>query len=172
MPRPGKSRHDVITSYSIHYTKLYELGLFIDDPAQLTRLQTYKGWLFVACTGFLLYILVRRQARALRKNEEALRLQACLDPLTGLPNEQLFRQRLTQTLADARRQGRGLEVMYLDFDRFRSLIRALGHAAGQELLQAVGGRLAGCLGPGEVLSHLGGDEFVCFALSVDRPKQT
>jgi len=148
------------------------LGLLIDDPAQLTRVQTYKGWFFVACTGFLLYALVRRQAGVLRRDEEALRLQACLDPLTGLPNEQLFRQRLTQAIADARRQQRELEVMYLDFDRFRSLVRALGHAAGQELLQAVGDRLARRLGPGETLSHLGGDEFICLALSLDRPKQT
>jgi len=148
------------------------LDLFVADPAQLTQVQTYKGWFFVALTGFLLYALVRRQARALRKGEEALRLQACFDPLTGLPNEQLFRQLVAQALSDADRERRELEVMYLDFDRFRSLVRAIGHAAGQELLQTVGRRLAASLGPGETLSHLGGDEFVCFALSLDRPEQS
>jgi len=148
------------------------LGLFIADPVQLTRVQTYKGWFFVALTGGLLYALIRGQTRTLRQNEEALRLQAFRDPLTGLPNEQFFRQSLTKSLADAARQRRELEVMYLDFDRFRSLVRALGHAAGHELMRAVGHRLASSLGPGETLSHLGGDEFVCLALSLDRPEQS
>jgi diguanylate cyclase (GGDEF)-like protein len=147
------------------------LGLLITDPMLLTRLQTYKGWLFIFVTACLLYPLIRRYVRTLRTSEEARRLQSCYDPLTGLPNERLFHERLVAAMTEARQRTRELEVIYLDFDRFRTLVRAVGHSAGQELLQAVGSRLAGCLEKEETLAHVGGDEFICLALNVERPEQ-
>jgi diguanylate cyclase (GGDEF)-like protein len=147
------------------------LGLLSTDPGQLTWLQTFKGWFFILVTACLLYVLIRHYVRTLRLRDEARRLQSCYDSLTGLPNEGLFRERLAAAMTEARQLRRELEVIYLDFDRFRALVRAIGHAAGQELLQAVGGRLAGCLAKGETLAHVGGDEFICLAMNVERPEQ-
>jgi diguanylate cyclase (GGDEF)-like protein len=147
------------------------LGLLVTDPERLTWLQTLKGWLFILVTACLLYVLIRRYVRILRRRDERRRLRSCSDPLTGLPNELLFRERLVAAMAEARQSRRELEVLYLDFDRFRALVRAIGHAAGQELLRAVGSRLAGCLANGETLAHIGGDEFICLALNVERPEQ-
>ena len=147
------------------------LGMLISDPGLLTWMQTFKGWFFILVTTCLLYFMIRRYVKAMRLRDEARRLQSCYDPLTGLPNEQLFRERLVAAMTEARQLERELEVIYLDFDRFRALVRAIGHEAGQELLQAVGGRLAGCLAKGETLAHVGGDEFICLALNVEQPEQ-
>jgi len=147
------------------------LGFITDDPKLLTRLQTFKGWLFILVTAWLLYALIRRSVKTLQKSDEARRLQSCYDPLTNLPNERLFRERLAAAMEQAIARRRELEVIYLDFDRFRTLVRAVGHSAGQELLQAVGRRLGDCLGQGELLAHVGGDEFICLALNEDLPEQ-
>src|SRR3954447_15565730 len=91
--------------------------------------------------------------------EERLAHQALHDDLTGLPNRALFLARLGQALSRLGRHATSLAVLFLDLDRFKAVNDNLGHAAGDELLRAVGERLAGVLRVGDTAARLGGDEF-------------
>jgi diguanylate cyclase (GGDEF)-like protein len=82
------------------------------------------------------------------------------DTLTGLPNRQLFLDRLGLALVQARRSREGLAVLYLDLDRFRLVEDSLGHATGNELLRIVAERLQRCVREGDTVARLGADEFV------------
>ena len=92
--------------------------------------------------------------------EEQLRHQAFHDPLTGLANRPLFNDRVEHALSVRRPKGRGIAILLLDLDRFKTINDSLGHSTGDELLVAVGERIVGCLRPGDTAARLGGDEFV------------
>ena len=95
-----------------------------------------------------------------KKAEARINYLAYHDTLTGLPNRLLFEERLAQSLDGARREGRALAVMFVALDRFKQYNDTLGHAAGDQLLRAVGERLLR-LAPegGGALARFGGDEF-------------
>ena len=83
-------------------------------------------------------------------------------PLTSLPNGLGLRERA----AAMRGSLRGLAVLYLDLDGFKAVNDDYGHAVGDDVLRAVGGRLRAACRPGDVLAHLHGDEFVGLAPGV------
>ena len=93
-----------------------------------------------------------------RLEQELTRL-AFHDALTGLPNREVFRDRLAVALAQRRRQGSHLAVLYVDLDDFKSVNDSLGHEIGDRLLVEVAARLRECLRPGDTVARLGGDEF-------------
>ncbi len=81
-----------------------------------------------------------------RKRFEALLAHRALhDPLTGLANRQLILDRADQMLARARRTGDRVAAYFIDLDNFKDANDSLGHEAGDQLLQAVAGRLLGLL---------------------------
>lgn len=82
------------------------------------------------------------------------------DPLTALPNRSLLADRLTQAMAQARRRGQRLALVYLDLDGFKAVNDAHGHAIGDLLLADVAGRMKRALREGDTVARLGGDEFV------------
>ena len=90
---------------------------------------------------------------------EQLRYQAFHDGLTGLPNRALFEDRLRRGLVRLRRSGGLAAVMFVDLDDFKTVNDGLGHAAGDELLQATGRRLQDALRAQDTAARLGGDEF-------------
>ena len=86
--------------------------------------------------------------------------QAMHDPLTGLPNRILLRDRLDQALGRLGRRTETVGVLVLDLDGFKAVNDALGHEVGDLLLVAVARRLNGVLRSGDTAARVGGDEFV------------
>jgi diguanylate cyclase (GGDEF)-like protein/PAS domain S-box-containing protein len=95
-----------------------------------------------------------------KRGEEELAHQALHDMLTGLPNRALLLDRLEQALARGRRNNGLVTVLVLDLDHFKILNDSRGHAAGDELLQAVAARLRDVIRPSDTVARFGGDEFV------------
>lgn len=96
--------------------------------------------------------------RALRRHAAAHEYQALHDPLTGLPNRELFRRMAEEALARGRAGDRGALVL-VDLDHFKEVNDTLGHHAGDELLRVVGRRLSESLRTDDTVARLGGDEF-------------
>lgn len=82
------------------------------------------------------------------------------DPLTGLPQLRLARDRLGLAMADAHRRGSGLAVLCIDLDRFKAVNDEHGHAAGDEVLATLARRMRAILRAGDTLARVGGDEFL------------
>jgi diguanylate cyclase (GGDEF)-like protein/PAS domain S-box-containing protein len=91
--------------------------------------------------------------------QEQLIHQAFHDPLTGLANQALFRDRVEHATARSDRQGTELAVLFVDVDDFKTINDSLGHAAGDELLRIVAERLRECVRGSDTVARLGGDEF-------------
>ena len=97
---------------------------------------------------------------SMKQTHAQLAHAASHDPLTGLPNRVLLRQRLQQSLAAAAEKGHALAVCYMDLDGFKAINDQLGHEAGDVLLVEVAQRLRAVLRPGDDAFRIGGDEFV------------
>jgi len=106
--------------------------------------------------------------------------QAMHDPLTGLPNRELFERRVVAALtgaalAEATRDGdaapddTGPAALLVDLDRFKAVNDTLGHPVGDALLRLVAKRLRSVLRPGDVVARLGGDEFALLVPPIPEP---
>jgi len=117
----------------------------------------------------------RRTAALLREVTERERYAAKLahaakhDSLTDLPNRQLFAEHLVHAVADARRGGSSLVVMFIDLDNFKEVNDRFGHAAGDELLRQVARRMRFTLRQADVVARQGGDEFLVLADTLAQP---
>jgi len=104
---------------------------------------------------------VLRDVTERRRLEARLVHDAFHDPLTGLPNRALFRDRVDHALARLVRtsNGTGVSVLFLDLDNFKSVNDTLGHAAGDRMLVAISDRLRNVTRSYDTVARLGGDEF-------------
>ena len=93
-------------------------------------------------------------------DRERLEHLAHHDAVTDLPNRALFERRIETAIALAAERGRFVAVAVCDLDRFKIVNESLGHAAGDQLLREIAGRLDHAARPGDFLARLGGDEFV------------
>src|SRR5688500_4220525 len=89
------------------------------------------------------------------------------DSLTDLPNRALFQDRLRQAILRSHRDERGLTVLLIDLDGFKEVNDALGHHAGDQVLQEVATRLRSALRASDTVARLGGDEFAVLLPATD-----
>jgi diguanylate cyclase (GGDEF)-like protein/PAS domain S-box-containing protein len=117
----------------------------------------------VCSRGYMLDITERKAL------EEQLAHEALHDPLTGLANRVLFKDRVQHAVARQRRGGRPIAVLFVDLDDFKTVNDSLGHGVGDVLLVEAGRRIQGCIRPGDTTARLGGDEFAVLLEDADAP---
>src|SRR5690554_4475510 len=106
------------------------------------------------------YLILGEDISIRKRYEQQLLRQANYDILTGLPNRMLALDRLKLALAQARREGSMVGVMFLDLDNFKHINDTLGHDAGDNLLIEAARRISSCLRGTSTVARLGGDEFL------------
>ncbi|MBF0446608.1 MAG: diguanylate cyclase [Magnetococcales bacterium] len=112
-------------------------------------------------------LLVARDVTKARLLQDRLKHMAFHDVLTGLPNRQLFYDRIYQSLAMSRRYNKMMAVMFFDLDRFKVINDTLGHDIGDLLLVEVAKRLVEGVRQSDTIARMGGDEFTAVLNEVD-----
>ena len=104
-----------------------------------------------------------------REARERIEYLARYDALTGLPNRTLLIDYLDIAIANARRGGQAVALLFLDLDRFKAVNDSLGHWAGDLVLKEVAARLRACVRETDTVARLAGDEFIVVVGNLDNP---
>jgi diguanylate cyclase (GGDEF)-like protein len=165
---PGTDRLDAVEAIRslapespiVVLTGMEDGGLALDAMKAGVQDYLYKGNIEPeTLRRSVLYAMERKRAQ--------LAHEALHDPLTGLPNRTLFRDRCLQALAGIGRTTSGVGVLFIDLDGFKQVNDSLGHAGGDRLLVEVGDRLRHALRAGDTVSRFGGDEFTVLGAALD-----
>ena len=101
------------------------------------------------------------------ESERRIRQLIYYDSLTGLPNRYSLRESVQKAIAEAQKDGMQLGLLFLDIDHFKNVNDTLGHRIGDELLVEISHRLRDSLLKDNVISRMGGDEFVVIINNCD-----
>lgn len=169
----GSGRHDA-AFFADMYAALAQQGLWQGEIWNRRKDgDLYVQWMSVTriagAEGVVGYVATMTDITSRKKAEERLRFRADHDALTGLPNRNLFDDRLRTATVKARRHGDRFALMLVDLDRFKSVNDRLGHLAGDALLVEVGQRLQACVRASDTVARLGGDEFAVVLEEVNGP---
>ena len=132
-------------------------------PASGADVLLYTGVVASALLALLIWLLASSRIRALvlvRRRTDELQHLALHDALTDLPNRALVMDRAEQMMIRADRMQLSVGALFIDLDNFKDVNDSLGHHVGDELLRAVGARLASTVRGADSVGRLGGDEFV------------
>jgi diguanylate cyclase (GGDEF)-like protein len=102
-----------------------------------------------------------------KHSEERIYYLANFDSLTGLPNRVQLEERINYAIGTAKRNNGCFSVMFLDLDYFKEINDTLGHDAGDSLLIELGARFKSVLREIDMVSRVGGDEFIFLFLDTD-----
>lgn len=128
-------------------------GTYYSVMSTITALRAENGSL----TG---YMAVQTDVSRLMNAESEVTRLSFMDTLTGLPNRALLMDRMTQLMAQGRRQDETFCVLFSDLDHFKDVNDSMGHHVGDELLQTIAQRLKSNVRAQDTVARLGGDEFV------------
>ncbi|QPF74423.1 EAL domain-containing protein [Roseateles sp. DAIF2] len=117
----------------------------------------------------IMELLAARTGTEIRRMraEDELRHMALQDELTGLPNRNNFKDRLSQAIAQAQRNGTRLALLFIDLDNFKTINDSLGHDVGDAVLVQIAQTLQACMRDMDTIARLGGDEFAALLPGVD-----
>ncbi len=118
------------------------------------------------------YIANIRDITERKQAEKTLKQLAHNDPLTNLPNRNLFGDRMQYAIANARRNQEKFYLMFIDLDHFKIINDTHGHAAGDYILKQVAQRLMACTRENDTVARMGGDEFAIILTNITSPHHT
>src|SRR3954468_17024450 len=156
--RPPESRWVSVPSTGNHVSWV-ESAAVRADMKQVSSLDLATDLERLACAGASVQEILEAARLAITAVEERSHHDALHDALTGLPNRTLLEDRVSGALARLRRGSWRVALMCVDVDRLKVLNETLGHRAGDELLRAIGPRLADVIRPGDTLARFSGDGF-------------
>ena len=102
-----------------------------------------------------------------KQTEEQIWWHANFDPLTGLLNRRMVRERIEQEIIKSHRVQQRFGLMIIDLDHFKEVNDTLGHEMGDELLKQAAQRLQACVRESDAVARLGGDEFTILLNEID-----
>ncbi len=108
----------------------------------------------------------------LKRTEKELSQLLHTDALTGLDNRLSLTAHLPKAIARSKRAGRGIALLFLDVDRFKSINDTHGHAVGDAVLKEVAHRLKHAVRAADMVARLAGDEFVILLEALDNANET
>lgn len=165
-PRMLRSGQHGAEFYSALWKSLNESGYWQGEIWNRRRNgEVYPEWLTISAVrdeqGTLVnFVGVFTDITRLKRSEAEVQRLVKYDPLTGLPNRQQVHEKLTSAIQACRHGCKRVAVLAIDLDGFKTVNDSLGHPAGDELLIRIAGRLRSRLHEGDLLSRLGGDEFL------------
>jgi len=124
----------------------------------------FPGWMSISAVRdaheqSTQYVAMLSDITKRKQYERQIWRQANFDALTGLPNRNLFHQRLSQAIQAAKQDSHIVALMFIDLDKFKGVNDTLGHDAGDELLKAATRRISSCVEKNDTIARMGGDEF-------------
>lgn len=159
--------------YAVVPLLIYQLILH----TPVTLIMGFSGTIYVV---FMIYsigglnkqlidnIVLRVEAQ---QYDEQIRQMAFYDALTGLPNRRLLQDRLDHALAMSRRHETRGAIIFIDLDNFKTLNDTQGHEMGDSLLKQVANRLKNAVRESDLVSRLGGDEFIIMLENLNTDEQ-
>lgn len=154
------------------HTRFVAVAVALLVPAGVVGFGGKPVWaVLMAVLGALVLTRTTGAVNRHATSEVRLEKQANSDPLTGLPNRLRLTAHLEESLSRAHSSGRGVGVLFIDLDQFKTVNDSWGHETGDELLIVVARRLTGQLRNAELVARVGGDEFVIVCEHISSPDE-
>lgn len=169
--RHGGTVAFILAIVSTHFTGMSAVSITLDPSAALSSFAAPSSVLGISVLGVMLVLLALAactyvlDAHTTQAAIERYRHLSLHDPLTGLPNRAAFQEEQRELVKSSFLNSGKVAVLSFDLNRFKEINDVHGHAAGDAVLQAIGGRISSIVGAGEFLARIGGDEFIAFSRS-------
>lgn len=169
----GTRRGGVVSVATLVVLAAVSTPVMLSGPSRtrsplLVSLAPQVAFMFVTLI-VLLWLLSSRLERLMhtQARTELLADQVSTDTLTGIANRRRLTDELDRLIANARRHGRPLSVVFIDIDRFKRVNDTYGHDVGDEVLIELARRLEGAVREGDLVGRWGGEEFLAIAPESD-----